>query len=117
MVTETSQSVYGKNRRDGFIRTRLESRAKMPVFNTKGTSICDSHIDSYEYVCVFIETIYVNTVPNYLKYNVYDNIEANWINISELNIFGKYAQIWAFSSLLGEPKILTYQDEVLKSFR
>jgi len=82
-----------------------------------GTSICDSHIDSYEYVYVFIETIYVNTVPNCLKYNVYDNIEANGISISEINIFGKYAQIWPFSSLLGEPKILTYQDELLKSFR
>ena len=35
VVTEASQSVCGKNRRDGFIRTRLESRAKMPVFDTK----------------------------------------------------------------------------------
>lgn len=35
VVTEASQSVCGENRRDGFIRTRLESRAKMPVFETK----------------------------------------------------------------------------------
>jgi len=28
LVTEASQSVCGKNRRDGFVRTRLESRAK-----------------------------------------------------------------------------------------
>jgi len=35
VVTEALQSVYGKNRRDGFIRTRLESSAKMPVFETK----------------------------------------------------------------------------------
>ena len=34
VVTEASQSVCGENRRDGFIRTRLESRAKMPVFET-----------------------------------------------------------------------------------
>jgi len=67
-------------------------------------------------MCVFIKTVYVNTVPNWLKY-VYDNKEANWINISELYIFGKNAQIWTGSSLLGEPKILTYQDELLKSFR
>ena len=74
-------------------------------------------ISTHMNMCVFIETIYVNTVPNCLKYNVYDNIEANGISISEINIFGKYAQIWPFSSLLGEPKILTYQDELLKSFR
>ena len=35
VVTEASQSVCGKNRRDSFIRTRLESRAKMPVLETK----------------------------------------------------------------------------------
>jgi hypothetical protein len=35
VVTEASQSVCGENRRDGFIRTRLESRAKMPIFETK----------------------------------------------------------------------------------
>jgi len=35
VVTEASQSVCAKNRRDGFICTRLESRAKMPVFETK----------------------------------------------------------------------------------
>jgi len=67
-------------------------------------------------MCVFIETVYVNCAKLTEIY-VYDNIEANWINISELNIFGKNAQIWTFSSLLGEPKILTYQDELLKSFR
>jgi len=38
-------------------------------------------------------------------------------NISELNIFGKNAQVWTFLSLLGEPKVLTYRDELLKSFR
>ena len=95
----------------------LSRGQKCQFWRQNGTSICESHIDSYEYVCVFIETIYANTVPNCLKYNVYDNFEANWINISELNIFGKNAQIWTFSSLLGEPKILTYQDELLKSFR
>jgi len=56
-------------------------------------------------------------VTNKNEIYVYDNIEANWITISELNIFGKNAQIWTFSSLLGEPKILTYEDELLKSFR
>lgn len=36
VVTEAaSQSVCGENRRDGFIRTRLETRAKMPVSETK----------------------------------------------------------------------------------
>ena len=35
VVTEASKAVCGENRRDGFIRTKLESRAKMPVFNTK----------------------------------------------------------------------------------
>jgi len=35
VVTEASQSVCGKNRRDGFMRTRLESSAKMRVFETK----------------------------------------------------------------------------------
>lgn len=35
VVTEASQSVCGENRRDGFIRTRPESRAKMPIFETK----------------------------------------------------------------------------------
>jgi len=35
VVTEASQAVCDKNRRDGFSRTRLKSRAKMPVFETK----------------------------------------------------------------------------------
>ena len=35
VVTEASKSACRKNRRDGFIRTRLESKAKMPIFETK----------------------------------------------------------------------------------
>jgi len=35
LVTEASASVCGPSRRDGFIKTCLESRKQMPVFNTK----------------------------------------------------------------------------------
>ena len=35
LVTEASQSVCGENRRDGFIRSRKESRKRIPYFNTK----------------------------------------------------------------------------------
>jgi len=68
VVTEASQSVGGKNRRDGFIRTRLESGAKMPVFETKRRLQYVTVISTHMNMCVFIETIYVNTVPNCLKY-------------------------------------------------
>ena len=35
LVTEASNSVYGKEKRDGFIRTRIAARKKMPIFETK----------------------------------------------------------------------------------
>ena len=35
LVTEASSSVCGSESRDGFIRARIESRKKMPTFNTK----------------------------------------------------------------------------------
>ena len=35
LVTEASAAVCGNTSRDGFIRTRLEARSIMPVFNTK----------------------------------------------------------------------------------
>lgn len=35
LVTEASAAVCGMEKRDGFIRVRLESRAKMPKFETK----------------------------------------------------------------------------------
>jgi len=35
LVTEASAAVCGPTARDGFIRVRLESRVKMPCFNTK----------------------------------------------------------------------------------
>lgn len=35
LITEASFSVVGSENRDGFIRTKLSSREKMPVFNTK----------------------------------------------------------------------------------
>ncbi|KAF2899676.1 hypothetical protein ILUMI_06499 [Ignelater luminosus] len=35
LVTEASAMVCGKEQRDGFIRTRIESRQPMKAFNTK----------------------------------------------------------------------------------
>jgi hypothetical protein len=35
VVTEASAAVCGQTSRDGFIRSRLESRRIMPIFNTK----------------------------------------------------------------------------------
>ena len=35
LVTEASAAVCGMEKRDGFIRARLESRAKIPKFDTK----------------------------------------------------------------------------------
>jgi len=35
LVTEASNSVCGEMEREGFIRSRLESRKILPVFNTK----------------------------------------------------------------------------------
>lgn len=35
VVTEAAASVYGTNQRDGFIRAKLESRRKMPKFDSK----------------------------------------------------------------------------------
>ena len=35
LVTEALAAVCGKESRDGFIRVRLESQAKMPKFETK----------------------------------------------------------------------------------
>ena len=35
LVTEASLSVCGSESRDGFIRAKIESRKKMPTFNTK----------------------------------------------------------------------------------
>jgi hypothetical protein len=40
LVTEASSAVCGAKSRDGFIRVRLESREKMPYFNTKADYNC-----------------------------------------------------------------------------
>ena len=40
LVTEASSAVCGAKSRDGFIRVRLESREKMPYFNTKADYTC-----------------------------------------------------------------------------
>ena len=34
-VTEAAAAVVGQDRRDGFVRARLQSREQMPVFKTK----------------------------------------------------------------------------------
>ena len=35
MVTEAAAAVFGQERRDGFIRSRVHHREEMPVFRTK----------------------------------------------------------------------------------
>ena len=34
-VTEAAATVIGQDRRDGFVRARLQSRQQMPVFKSK----------------------------------------------------------------------------------